>query len=158
MKKTILLATVTLMAAIVSACTLNDKLALCVTQEEAIEKYIADKFADSTVTVTDSGISRILMVPGIGATAQPGDSVIVLYQGYTFNNGPKNQFTEGITKAKLGDGNLIKGLDEGIVGMSLSEEAFILFSARNGFFNESVAAVDPMTPLIYYVKLEDIYK
>lgn len=158
MKKPVLLSALALMAAIVSACTLNDKLALCVTQEEAIEKYIAEKFADSTVTVTESGISRILMVPGSGATAKPGDSVIVLYQGYTFNNGPKTQFTEGITKTKLGDGLLIKGLDEGIVGMSLSEEAYILFSARNGFFNESVGAVAPMTPLIYYVKLEDIYK
>jgi len=158
MKKPIVLAAMAIIAAIVSACTLDDKLAVCVTQEEAIEKYIADKFADSTVIVTDSGISRILIVPGNGTIAKPGDSITISYQGYTFDNGPKTQFTEGITKAKLGNGFLIKGLDEGIIGMARSEEALIAFSARNGFFDESVAAVAPMTPLIYYVKLEDIYK
>jgi FKBP-type peptidyl-prolyl cis-trans isomerase len=158
MKKTALLATVAIAVAIISACTMNDRLAVCVTQEEAIEKYIASKFADSTVVVTESGVSRIVMVQGNGATAQEGDSVIVSYLGYTFDNGPSVQFTDGITKSKLGDGHLIKGLDEGIVGMARGEEAFIAFSARNGFFNESVGAVSPMTPLIYYVKLEDIYR
>ena len=157
MKKSLLLAIVAI-AAIVSACTLNDKLSLCVTQEENIEKYIASKFADSTVVVTESGISRIIMAHGTGAAAQAGDSVYFAYQGYTFNTGPSVQFTEGLMKAKLGDGNIINGLDEGMVGMTQGEEAIIIFSARNGFFDESVGAVGPMTPLIYYVALEDIYK
>ena len=158
MKKPTLLATVAIAAAILSACTMNDRLAVCVSQEESIEKYIANKFADSTVVITDSGVSRIVIVHGSGAEAQEGDSVIVSYLGYTFDNGPSVQFTDGITKSKLGDGYLIKGLDEGIVGMARGEESFIAFSARNGFFNESVGAVAPMTPLIYYVKLEDIYR
>ncbi|MBO6068837.1 MAG: FKBP-type peptidyl-prolyl cis-trans isomerase [Bacteroidales bacterium] len=158
MKKPILLAAVAIAAAIVSACTLDDKLAVCITQEEAIEKFIENKYADSTVVVTESGISRILMVPGSGTAAQPGDSVIISYLGYIFNNGPGVQFTEGDTRAKLGGGVLVKGLDEGIVGMTRGEEAYIAFSARNGFFNESVGAIPHMTPLIYYVKLEDIYK
>ena len=54
MKKTSLLAAAAIATAIVSACTLNDKLALCVTQEENIEKFIAEKYADSTVFVTET--------------------------------------------------------------------------------------------------------
>lgn len=158
MKKTSLLAAAAIATAIVSACTLNDKLALCVTQEENIEKFIAEKYADSTVFVTETGISRITMLHSSGAVAQKGDSVIFFYQGYIFNNGPGVQFSEGVMKTKLGDGELIKGLDEGMVGMALGEEAYIAFSARNGFFNEAVGAIAPMTPLIYYIALEDIYK
>ena len=158
MKKTSLLAAAAIATAIVSACTLNDKLALCVTQEENIEKFIAEKYADSTVFVTETGISRITMLHSSGAVAQKGDSVIFFYQGYIFNKGPGVQFSEGVMKTKLGDGELIKGLDEGMVGMALGEEAYIAFSARNGFFNESVGAIAPMTPLIYYIALEDIYK
>lgn len=158
MKKTILLAAAAIATVIVSACTLNDRLAMCVTQEENIEKFIAEKYADSTVFVTESGITRITMRHSVGTAAQKGDSVIFAYQGYIFNNGPGVQFSEGRMKTKLGDGELIKGLDEGMVGMVLGEEAFIAFSARNGFFNESVGAISPMTPLIYYIALEDIYK
>jgi len=159
MKKTILLAAAAIATAIVSACTLNDKLALCVTQEENIEKFIAEKYADSTVFVTETGISRITMRHSSSSTAaQKGDSVFFSYQGYIFNNGPGVQFSEGVMKTKLGDGEIIKGLDEGMAGMTLGEEAYIAFSARNGFFSESVGAIAPMTPLIYYIALEDIYK
>ena len=158
MKKSALLAAIAISAAIVTACTLDDKLAVCVNQEEDIEKYIADHYADSTVFVTDSGVSRITMVHGSGAVAQIGDSVNFSYQGYTYKKGPSTQFAEGLMKTKLGDGYLIKGLDEGMVGMSRGEEAYIVFSARNGFFDKAVAAISPMTPLIYYVTLEDIYR
>jgi len=158
MKKTALLAAIAISAAIVTACTLDDKLAVCVNQEEDIEKYIADHYADSTVFVTDPGVSRITMVHGSGAAAQIGDSVYFSYQGYTYKKGPSTQFAEGLMKTKLGDGYLIKGLDEGMVGMSRGEEAYIVFSARNGFFDKAVAAISPMTPLIYYVTLEDIYR
>ena len=158
MKKSVLLAIIAIAAAVLQACTLDDKLNLCVTQEENIEKFIDSKYADSTVVVTESGISRITMVHGRGAAAQKGDSVCFTYQGYTFKNGPDVQFSEGLMKARLGDGLLIKGLDEGLVGMTLGEEAYLVFSARNGFFDKSVAAISPMTPLMYYVVLEDIYK
>ena len=158
MKKSALLAAIAISAAIVTACTLDDKLAVCVSQEEDIEKYIASHYADSTVFVTDSGISRITMVHGNGAAAQVGDSVYFSYQGYTYKKGPATQFSEGLMKTKLGDGYLIKGLDEGMVGMTRGEEAYIVFSARNGFFDKTVAAISPMTPLIYYVTLEDIYR
>lgn len=158
MKLTVLLSAIAISAAIVSACTLDDKLAVCVNQEEDIEKFIADQYSDSTVVVTPSGISRITMVRGSGAAAQVGDSVYFSYQGYTYKKGPETQFSEGLMKTKLGDGYLIKGLDEGMVGMARGEEAYIVFSARNGFFDESVGAISPMTPLIYYVTLEDIYR
>ncbi|MBR5735863.1 MAG: FKBP-type peptidyl-prolyl cis-trans isomerase [Bacteroidales bacterium] len=142
----------------VSACTLEDKISLCVTQEENIESYIANKYADSTVVVSEHGISRVVMVHGIGNPAQAGDSVLFSYQGYTFENGPGNQFAEGTVKSRLGNGSLLSGLDEGMAGMMRGEEAYIIFSARYGFFDQAAGSVVPMTPLIYYVKLEDIYK
>ena len=152
MKKAILFAIVVI-AVLAQACTLEDKLNLCVTQEENIEKYIEKNYADSTVFVTDSGISRIVMV-------QQGDSVVFSYKGYTFNNskGPDTQFAEGRIKEKLGSKRLIPGLDEGIVGMLQGEQSYIAFSARYGFFDQASGALKPMTPLIYYVTLENIYR
>ena len=159
MKKAILFAIVVI-AVLAQACTLEDKLNLCVTQEENIEKFIENKYADSTVFVTNSGISRIVMVHGSGTAAQPGDSVVFSYKGYTFNNskGPDTQFAEGRIKEKLGAKRMIPGLDEGMVGMLQGEESYIAFSARYGFFDQASGALSPMTPLIYYVTLEYIYR
>lgn len=157
MKKAILFSTIAILLSL-SACTMDDKLNLCVTQEENIEKYINQNFPDATVYVTDTGISRIVMIDGKGTPAQKGDSVVFSYAGFTFNNGPSTQFASGIAKAKLGDKSLITGLDEGITGMMQEEEAYIAFSARYGFFDEAIAALPTMTPLIYYVKLEYAYR
>lgn len=157
MRKSILFATLAI-AVIVSACTLEDKLNTCVKQEEDIEKFINNKYADSTVFITDNGISRIVMAHGKGAAAQKGDSIIFSYKGYVFNNGPGAQFAEGRMKERLGDKHLISGLDEGMVGMMAGEEAYIVFSSRYGFFDKATGAVSSMSPLIYYVTLENIYK
>lgn len=157
MKKSVLFAIVA-MTMTVSACTLDDKLNLCVTQEENIESFINNRYADSTVVVTDTGISRIILAHGGGVAAQKGDSVIFSYAGYIFNNGPGEQFAEGRMKEKLGHGRLIKGLDEGMVGMMIGEKAYIAFSARYGFFDQNTGAVETMSPLIYYVTLENIYR
>lgn len=158
MKKPLILAMTALSVAVVAACTIDDKMNTCVKQEESIESFIANHYADSTVYVTDTGISRIVMVHGNGSEAKKGDSVLFSYQGYNFKNGPSDQFAEGSFKAKLGSKDLVIGLDEGMVGMQPGEEAYIAFSARYGFYDESVGTVDPMTALIYYVTLEDILK
>lgn len=158
MKKSLVTAMFILCLAAIAACTMDDKLNTCVKQEESIESYINKKFADSTVVVTEHGISRIVMVHGGGAAAQKGDSVMFSYKGYFFSNGPGTQFAEGRIKERLGDRHMIDGLDEGMVGMMRGEEAYIAFSARYGFFDKSTGAVNPMTPLIYYVTLENIYR
>ena len=158
MKKVSLILLSVISLAVLSSCNKEDKLNKCVSQEESIEKYIQSKYADATVVITDTGISRIITVNGSGAQAQPGDSVAFEYKGYTFSNGPSNQFVEGFYRSKLGDKSLISGLDEGIAGMNKGEEAWIIFSARYGFFDEAVGAISPLTPLMYYVKLDEIYR
>jgi FKBP-type peptidyl-prolyl cis-trans isomerase len=158
MKKSLLPAMLILCLAVLAACTMDEKLSTCVKQEESIESYIESKFADSTVVITDNGIARIVMVHGNGPAAQKGDSVLFSYKGYLFSKGPGAQFAEGRIKERLGDRHMIDGLDEGMVGMMRGEEAYIAFSARYGFFDKATGAVSPMTPLIYYVTLENIYR
>ena len=51
---------------------------------------------------------------GTGATAVAGDTVTVSYIG-TFTNG--NQFDAGTFSFRLGVGAVIKGFDDGVVGM-----------------------------------------
>ncbi|MCR5827302.1 MAG: FKBP-type peptidyl-prolyl cis-trans isomerase [Bacteroidales bacterium] len=157
MKKSVLFS-IAVIVALLQSCTLEDKLNVCVSQEESIQKYIEKTYADSTVIVTGSGISRVVMVHGSGVAAQKGDSVVISYKGYTFRNGPSSQFAEGRLKERLGDKHLIAGLDEGIVGMLPGEESYIAFSARYGFFDKAAGALPRMTPLIYYVTLENIYR
>ena len=60
-----------------------------------------------TLTVEDVTI-------GTGATAVAGDTVTVSYIG-TFTNG--NQFDAGTFSFRLGVGAVIKGFDDGVVGM-----------------------------------------
>lgn len=63
--------------------------------------------SDGTLTVEDVTV-------GTGATAVAGDTVTVSYIG-TFTNG--NQFDAGTFSFRLGVGAVIKGFDDGVVGM-----------------------------------------
>jgi peptidylprolyl isomerase len=114
---------------------------------------------DETVT-TPSGLKYIDLAVGTGEKVASGDNIKVLYVG-TLENGtefdaardPNNPlvFTVGI-------GKVIKGWDEGLVGMSVGGKRKLIIPPDLAYGARQVGPIPPNSTLIFEVELLDIVK
>ena len=126
-----------------------------ISQDEKIESFITSKYPDAPCVFND-GVNRIVLEAGDStAFAAVGDVVDFSYIGYPFTSGPGSPFVQGKHTARLGEGELIKGLDRGIVGMCPGERSYIVFSCKYGYV-KSVAGIGGDQALIFEVLLNDI--
>ena len=131
-----------------------------INQDKYIDTYISANFADNTVYRED-GVCRVVVLEGAqGApVVERGDSVYLYYSAFTFTEkGPTAQFAADSGMVRVGTGDLIKGLDTGLAGARLGEEALIIFSADDGFGNQAVGIVPENTALLYDVGIAAIKK
>ena len=135
----------------------SEKALELVNQEAAIDKYITAKYADNTI-VRNDGANRVVLTSGSGAELAAGDTVDMQLDGYVFSNGPGTQFLSENVRSVVGKGKLLKGLDSGLIGVQTGESAVILFSAKYGYYDETVGVVPPMSPLLFTVTVNQIVK
>lgn len=135
----------------------SEKALELVNQEAAIDKYITARYADNTI-VRNEGANRVVLTAGAGAELAAGDTVDMQLDGYVFNNGPGTQFLSENVRSVVGKGKLLKGLDSGLIGVQAGEQSLILFSAKYGYYDESVGVVPAMSPLIFTVVVNEIVK
>lgn len=174
MKRTVFYVLVCICLCAVS-CTKEDRKATIIQQESSIDSYIGSLVKD-TVVYRD-GVVRAIIEQGVKKdTAAVGDSVYFFYAGYIFTNGKGKLFytnsdsvatannvslasTEAVLRnTKLGNGDLIEGLERGLVGMRQNEHAYIVFNADYGYGNSRVGQVPAMSALLFEVWLEQIRK
>ena len=101
-------------------------------------------------------------VIGTGATAEAGDSVTVSYVGSltdgTVFDASANHGTTGFT-FNLGAGQVIKGWDEGIVGMKVGGKRKLIIPASLAYGDQAVGGVIPAnSTLIFEVELLKVQK
>jgi len=114
----------------------------------------------STTTTMPTEITQLMMkdsVVGTGAAAAAGDSVTVNYVGSltdgTVFDASANHGTTGFTFT-LGAGQVIKGWDQGIVGMKEGGKRTLLIPADLAYGSQSPAPSIPAnSPLIFEVEL-----
>lgn len=145
-----------LFALVLVSCESEKALEL-VNQEAAIDKYITAKYADNTI-VRNDGANRVVITAGSGAELAAGDTVQMQLDGYVFSNGPGTQFLSENIRTVVGKGKLLKGLDLGLIGVQAGEASVILFSAKYGYYDETVGVVPPMSPLLFTVTVNQIVK
>ncbi|MHB1769674.1 MAG: FKBP-type peptidyl-prolyl cis-trans isomerase [Minisyncoccota bacterium] len=109
-----------------------------------------DTTSATQLTVTDE-------VVGTGAVAAPGDTVTVNYVGSltdgTVFDASANHGTTGFTFT-LGAGQVIKGWDEGIVGMRVGGTRKLVIPASLAYGNQAVGNVIPAnSTLVFTVEL-----
>ncbi len=99
---------------------------------------------------------------GTGATAEPGDTVTVNYVGAltdgTVFDASANHGNQGFT-FQLGAGQVIKGWDQGIVGMKVGGKRVLVIPASLAYGDQAFGNVIPAnSTLVFEVELLNVQK
>jgi len=131
-----------------------------INQNQYIDDYINSKFSDKEI-VRYEGVVRVVLEnsPATSATIEPGDSAYLYIAGYTFaKNGPVSRFTLDSGMVRVGKGDLITGLDRGLIGARQGEESLILFPSQFGYGKQAVGLVPENTALMFDLLVARIKK
>ena len=119
--------------------------------------------ANSTAPTTSSGVyTQTDLVVGTGATAAVGSRVTVSYTGWLYDTGKPNgkgtQFDSGtLAPFVIGTGAVIKGFDQGIVGMKVGGQRRLIIPPELAYGSNSP---DPKIPanatLVFDITLNSI--
>ena len=96
---------------------------------------------------------------GTGAAAKSGDCLVMKYYGTLATTGDK--FDENFTtdqgfKFQLGAGQVIKGWDEGLVGIKTGGTRRLVIPAEKAYGSQGSGAIPANSDLVFVVKLESI--
>lgn len=106
--------------------------------------------SESTETTrirTDSGLEYEIIQEGSGDSPQPGNLLNVHYTGWLNSNGePGQEFDSSIKRNKpyyfrIGRGHVIKGWDEGVMGMKVGEKRRLFIPSHLAYGPRSVGPV-----------------
>ncbi len=135
----------------------DEKLKKSKTDETAnLNKYLKEK--NITAKPTASGIYYIEKVKGTGAKAVAGKTVQVHYTG-TLLNGTKFDSSRDRNKPfdfTLGQGQVIKGWDEGIAMMNVGGKAILIIPSSMGYGDRDMGTIPPYSTLVFDVELLDV--
>jgi len=94
---------------------------------------------------------------GTGPMAKKGNTVSMRYIGKLPNGKEFDRNTKGKPfKFRLAAGEVIKGWDEGIVGMQVGGERLLTIPANKGYGKRGTEGIPPNSTLIFEVKLLEI--
>lgn len=125
--------------------------------DDAIENYQEQQ--ESKLQTTSSGLKWEILSYGSGAKVTEKDTVIVSYVGFLMNGerfdcAPENYPFE----FSLGTSAVIKGWEEGIIGMQVGEIKHLVIPPYLGYGGYQIGHIPPNSELIFYIKLMNIVK
>jgi FKBP-type peptidyl-prolyl cis-trans isomerase FkpA len=110
-----------------------------------------------------TSLQSVQLTPGTGATVAAGQTAVVQYTGWLYEAAaPDNkgkQFDSSRTggqpfKFKVGDGQVIKGWDQGVAGMKIGESRRLIVPPNLGYGDSGAGGViPPGATLIFDVEL-----
>ncbi len=124
---------------------------------------------DATGFITTStGLKYRINQVGPGATIQNGDLAVMHYTGWLFDPAAMEQkgdkFDSSVDRGQtfqfqLGIGRVIKGWDEGVLGMNIGEKRTLIIPPDLGYGSRgSGAAIPPNATLLFDIELVEIRK
>jgi len=145
-------------------------------EKVSLDKYIKEQHLNPTVTAT--GLRYIISKEGNGAKPVAGDTVMVNYTGRLLNGKIFDTNDENLAKANklydpqrkmgggyapikfpLGNNQVIKGWEDGLLLLSKGSKAKFLIPSELGYGERGMgAAIGPFSSLVFDVELVDIIK
>src|ERR1035437_9371291 len=107
------------------------------------------------VTTTEGGLQIQDLTVGTGQEVKSGDTVTVNYLG-TLENGTKFDSSYDRNQpftTQIGVGQVIKGWDEGMVGMKVGGKRKLTIPASLGYGSQDMGSIPPNSTLIFEVEL-----
>lgn len=111
----------------------------------------------------DEGLKYEVIKEGKGAVAQSGQRVQVHYTGWLDQGGKKGKkFDSSVDRGKpfifgLGEGQVIRGWEEGVAGMKVGEKRTLFIPSALGYGARGAGgAIPPNADLIFDVELLDV--
>lgn len=115
---------------------------------------------EGSPTVTSSGLILADTKPGTGAQAKAGNTCIMHYTGWLYENGAKGtKFDSSVDRGepfafRLGEGQVIKGWDEGVAGMKVGGKRTLIIPPQLGYGARGAGGViPPNATLLFEVEL-----
>jgi FKBP-type peptidyl-prolyl cis-trans isomerase FkpA len=103
---------------------------------------------------TTAPYSQTDLAVGIGATAAGGNNVSVAYTGWLHDsskpNAKGNQFDSGTIAFVLGTGRVIRGWDQGILGMRVGGQRRLVIPPELAYGNQSPSASIPANATLVF--------
>jgi hypothetical protein len=109
-------------------------------------------------TTTDSGLKIQDLRVGDGESPKPGQTVSVNYVG-TLENGAEfdNSYKKGgPVDFRIGVGAVIKGWDEGLMGMKVGGKRRLFIPSKLGYASVPRPGIPPNSNLIFEIELLDV--
>lgn len=103
-----------------------------------------------------TSLQSIDLTPGTGQTAQAGNCLIVKYYGALASSGTEfdqNFNTTAGFAFTLGAGQVIKGWDEGLVGMKVGGTRLLVIPANLAYGNQANGSIPANSSLVFFIKL-----
>ena len=114
---------------------------------------------------TSSGLQVIDSVVGTGDQPKAGDTCVMHYTGYLYENGQKGKkFDSSVDRGQpfefpIGRGRVIKGWDEGILTMKVGGKRTLIIPPQLGYGERGFpGAIPPNSTLMFDVELLSIKK
>jgi len=114
----------------------------------------------------EPSFQKIDSVVGTGAIAETGQTVAVHYTGWLYDAGADQnrgeKFDSSVDRGRpfefpLGAGRVIKGWDEGVVGMQVGGKRTLIIPSEMGYGTRGAgASIPPNATLLFDVELLDI--
>lgn len=118
---------------------------------------------DKKAMTTPSGLQIIDTTVGTGASPKTGQSCVMHYTGWLYQNGQKGaKFDSSLDRGKpfefrIGVGMVIKGWDEGVSTMKVGGKRTLIIPAELGYGARGAGGViPPNATLLFEVELLDI--
>jgi FKBP-type peptidyl-prolyl cis-trans isomerase FkpA len=122
---------------------------------------IAQQPAAAAASKAPTALQQIDTLVGKGKAAAAGNTVTVHYSGWLYAPGaPKQrgaQFDSSVGGTpftfKLGGGQVIKGWDQGVVGMKVGGKRTLILPAEFGYGARGAGPIPPNSTLVFDVEL-----
>jgi FKBP-type peptidyl-prolyl cis-trans isomerase FkpA len=118
--------------------------------------------ANSTAPTTSAGVfTSTDLVVGTGATAVAGSRATVAYTGWLYDTGKPagkgTQFDTGSFAFTIGAGTVVKGFDQGVVGMKVGGQRRLIIPPELAYgSNPPSSAIPVNATLVFDITLSSI--